>query len=150
MPPLQAGKSADNDRRSRALQLSACGRPDGVKVWSTGPAPQFPGLGPQDPGTGSCRAPVDQRSPVPAAGASHLPPVTVRTHNNRRVLIPFQLFRGDLQSVAYQCGDKEQRRKSCGRASARFTQHPPHPPTPPRSPFPSFNKSAPSHPTHAG
>lgn len=108
-----------------------CNYPDSVKVWNSS-LPAHISLSCSQVwadrilARGAAGA-VHQRNLVPAAGTSHLLPATVRTDNNRRVLIPFQLFRADLQSVAYQCGDKEQRRKSCGRASARFTQHPPPP-----------------------
>lgn len=104
--------------------------------------------------TPRCSKPVDQRKLVSAAAWSHLPPVTLRTDNNRRVLILFQLSRGALQSAAYQSGDKEQRRKSCGRASPWFKVSHTTPVqwclTPPPCwwpPFPSANKSAPSQPT---
>lgn len=95
--------------------------------------------------------PVDQRKPVSAAGTLHLPPVTHGTDNNRQVFILLQLSRDALQSAAYQSGDKEQRRKSWGRASPWFKVS--HTTlvqwcfTPPLlspcwwSPFPSANKS---------
>ena len=102
--------------------------------------------------------PANQRKPVSAAGTVHLPPVTLGTRDNhRQVLILFQLSRDALQSVAYQSRDKEQRRKSCGRASPWFKVS--HTTlvqwcfTPPLlspcwwSPFPSANKSARCQPT---
>lgn len=140
---------ADKERSSRALQLSAVVVQIALKVGAAHICPScgtVPGLGPQDSGAGSCRD--HRRTLVPAAGTSHLLPVTVSTDNNRQLLIPFQLFGAIFKVLHISVEIRSREERAVG---ARVHGPPPTPPPPCWwSPFPSFNKSAPSHPTHAG